>query len=103
MTGKDCSELMLKAHMIIMDFFTLQMPGILNRLSVSITYQPPEEEEVSISFGKAVDWWLWENGNLPPKSKIFYMVYFSYVIKSGTVFSVCYFIFFLTQSPSGQT
>ena len=47
--------------MIIMDFFTLQMPGILNRLSVSITYQPIEREEVFIPFGKALDWWQEHN------------------------------------------
>ena len=47
--------------MIIMDFLTLRMPGILNRLSVSITYQPAEKEKVSISFGKAVDWWQKHN------------------------------------------
>ena len=47
--------------MIIMDFFTLRMPGILNRLSISITYQPVEKQEVSISFGKAVDWWQKHN------------------------------------------
>ena len=47
--------------MIIMDFFTLRMPGILNRLSVSITYQPAEKKEVSISFGEALDWWQKNN------------------------------------------
>jgi hypothetical protein len=45
-----------------MDFLNLKMLGMINRLSVSIVYKPPNEnEEVFISFGEAIDWWQKRN------------------------------------------
>lgn len=42
--------------MIIVDFLTLQMPGMLNRLSISIIYQPKGGKEIIlISFEEAID------------------------------------------------
>jgi hypothetical protein len=49
--------------MIIVDFLTLRMPGMLNRLSIFITYQKIGEEEQSISFEKSIEW---QNQNLSP-------------------------------------
>lgn len=41
--------------MIIMDFLILRMPGMVDRLSVSISYQNKGRNEVSIPFGEAVE------------------------------------------------
>ena len=43
--------------MIVMDFLTNRMPGMVDRLSIVITYQPTgTEEELSIAFEQAVDY-----------------------------------------------
>jgi hypothetical protein len=56
--------MILKAHMVIVDFLMLQMPGMFDMLSVMITYQKSgEKDEISISFAKAMEW---QNQNLPP-------------------------------------
>ena len=49
--------------MIIVDFLTLRMPGMLNRLSIFITYQKIGGKEKSISFEEAIEW---QNQNLSP-------------------------------------
>ena len=41
--------------MIIVDFLTLRMPGMLNQLSVSILYKKIGEKEISIPFGDVVE------------------------------------------------
>ncbi len=49
--------------MIIVDFLALRMPGMLNRLSISITYKQAGKKEIPISFAEAVDW---QSQNLEP-------------------------------------
>ena len=49
--------------MIIVDFLSLQMPGMLDRLSITITYQKIGGKEISISFKESIDW---QNKNHPP-------------------------------------
>ena len=50
--------------MIIVDFLTLRMPGMFDRLSTFITYQRIGEEKYhSIPFEEAIDW---QNKNLSP-------------------------------------
>jgi len=41
--------------MIIVDFLTLRMPGMLDQLSISIIYQKIGKEEVSISFEEVIE------------------------------------------------
>ena len=49
--------------MIIVDFLTLQMPGMLDKLSIFITFQKIGGKEYSISFEEAIEW---QNKNLSP-------------------------------------
>jgi hypothetical protein len=58
------AEMILKSHMVIVDFLMLQMPGMFDRLSIIITYQKSGgKEKISIPFAKAMEW---QNQNLPP-------------------------------------
>ena len=41
--------------MIILDFLTLRMPGMLDRMSIEITYQTNRNDLLSIALGDAVD------------------------------------------------
>lgn len=54
--GNHRAELILKAHMIIVDFLLFQMPGMFDRLSIGIIYQEVGKKEISIPFTKAVEW-----------------------------------------------
>ena len=40
--------------MIILDFLTLRMPGMLDRMSIEITFQTNGNDLLSISFGDAI-------------------------------------------------
>ena len=62
--GNQRVELILKAHMIIVDFLTLRMPGMIDRFSISIVFQKVGKKEVSISFEEAMKW---QSLNLEPK------------------------------------
>ena len=42
--------------MIILDFLTLRMPGMLDRMSIEITYQTNGNRLLSIAFGNAIDY-----------------------------------------------
>jgi len=43
--------------MIVVDFLTLRMPGMLNQLSIFITHQKTGKNQLSIPFQKAVEWY----------------------------------------------
>jgi hypothetical protein len=50
------TEMILKAHMVIVDFLMFQMPGMFDRLSIIITYQKSGgKEKISIPFAKAME------------------------------------------------
>lgn len=44
--GNHKANLILKSHMIIMDFLNLYMFGLLDTLSISINYQPIGNEKI---------------------------------------------------------
>ena len=41
--------------MIILDFLTLRMPGMLDRMSIQITFQTNGNDLLSLYFGEAID------------------------------------------------
>jgi hypothetical protein len=46
----------LKAHLIILDFLTLRMPGMKDQLSIIFSFQPIGEKKLDISFENIMEW-----------------------------------------------